>query len=56
MKKQEQCQKEERYEEVDEVIYKLWLFRLFSFLEYNLDVKDGLSKVTSITYIQKRSA
>ena len=53
MKKQEQCQKEERYEEVDEVTYKLWLFRLFSFLEYNSDVKDGLLKIINI---KKQSA
>ena len=56
MTKQEQYQKEERYEEVNEVTYKLWLSRLFSFLEYNPDVKDGLSKITSIVYIQKWNA
>ena len=56
MRNQGQYQKAERYDEIDEVTYKLWLFRLFSFLEYNPDVKDGLSKTTSITYIQKRSA
>ena len=56
MKKQEQYQKEEKYEEVDKVAYEMWLFRLFSFLEYNPDVKDDLLKITSITYTQKRSA
>ena len=33
-----------RYEEIGEVTYELWLFSLFSFLEYNPDVKDGLLK------------